>query len=343
MRRFVPILLVISLALALWPRLLRSRTSVPPSSISSENQQPPTITATPPVELTLPLESKSVRFAVIGDSGTGDLRQYEVADQMVRFHGKFQFDFVIMLGDNLYRGASPHDFERKFEKPYKPLLDAGVEFHASLGNHDNPNERFYKLFNMGGQRYYAFKKGNARFFALDSNYMDPPQLDWLKKQLEETDSTWKICFFHHPLYSDAKAHGPDTDLRALLEPVFEKFGVGVVLSGHEHAYERIEPQHGTSYFVLGNSGQLRPHNLRTSAEMARGFDTDEAFMLVEIAGDRFYFQVISRTGQTVDSGVILKQQKRSARSDSSTSTSTMIDMGHLVTPRPLRNALRAKF
>ena len=48
-----------------------------------------------------------------------------------------------------------------------------MKFYASLGNHDNPNERFYKPFNMGEKRYYSFRKGNAEFFALDSNYMDP--------------------------------------------------------------------------------------------------------------------------------------------------------------------------
>ena len=68
------------------------------------------------------------------------------------------FSFVIMLGDNIYGGDSPADFARKFEEPYKPLLDAGVKFYASLGNHDNPDERLYKLFNMGGERYYTSRR-----------------------------------------------------------------------------------------------------------------------------------------------------------------------------------------
>ena len=343
MRRFVMVILVISLALAHWARLRGSWVFVPHAPVAAAEPQQGGETGASPIVLTLPLESKSVRFAVIGDSGTGTPKQYEVAAQMARFHEKFPFEFVIMLGDNLYHGSRSGDFEMKFERPYKALLDAGVEFRAALGNHDNPNERFYKLFNMGGQRYYAFKKGGAWFFALDSNYMDPPQLDWLKKQLEDSGSGWKICFFHHPLYSDAKAHGPDTDLRALLEPVFEKFGVGVVLSGHEHAYERLEPQHGISYFVLGNSGQLRPHNLKTSAGMAKGFDTDEAFMLVEIAGDQFYFQTISRKGQTVDSGVVLKQPKKAGRSVSPRQALAMMDAGYLVIPEPRWIDFRAMF
>lgn len=95
-----------------------------------------------------PLKSNSVRFAVIGDMGTGEAPQYEVAERMISTRQTFPFDFVIMLGDDIYGGSGPKDFEKKFEVPYKPMLDAGVKFYASLGNHDNPSERFYKIFNM---------------------------------------------------------------------------------------------------------------------------------------------------------------------------------------------------
>ena len=267
------------------------------------------LSATSPIDLRLPLKNGSVRFALIGDSGTGDSAQAEVAAQMVKYREKFPFDFVLMLGDNLYGGSSPHDYKKKFEQPYQTLLDGGVKFYASLGNHDNPNERFYGPFNMGGQRYYTFKKGNAEFFALDSNYMDPEQLQWVEQKLGGGGSSWKICFFHHPLYSDGAFHGPDLDLRKRIEPLFQKQGVNVVFSGHEHVYERLTPQNAIYYFVLGCSGELRPHNLRPSAAMAKGFDTDRAFMLVEIAGDELAFQTVSRAGETVDSGTLTKQRK----------------------------------
>src|SRR5439155_18643102 len=104
------------------------------------------------LDVRLPLEQQSVRFAVIGDSGTGDRPQYEVAQQMELYRQKVGFDFVLMLGDNIYGGHRPKDFLNKFERPYKPLLDAGVKFYAVLGNHDDPNdERLYKPFNMNGE------------------------------------------------------------------------------------------------------------------------------------------------------------------------------------------------
>ena len=272
---------------------------------------PPAFAAlpTPDLQLKLPLKANSVRFAVIGDAGTGKPPQLEVAQETEAYRKVVSFSFVIMLGDNIYGGDRPRDFARKFEEPYRPLLDAGVKFYASLGNHDNSDEPLYKLFNMGGKRYYSFKKNDVAFFALDSTYMNPEQLSWLEEQLRNSTAAWKICYFHHPLYSDGKYHGPDLDLRSALVPLFQKYHVNVVFSGHEHVYERLKPQNDIDYFVLGNSGELRYHNLRPSDRMQAGFDTDRDFMLVEIDADQLYFQTISRTGLTVDSGVLQRQSK----------------------------------
>ncbi|MBZ5490010.1 MAG: metallophosphoesterase [Acidobacteriia bacterium] len=255
------------------------------------------------LDVRIPLLDKSVRFAVIGDSGTGARAQYEVAQMMEAYQQATKFDFVIMLGDNIYGSHSPRDFVKKFEQPYKPLLDAGVKFYASLGNHDDPDdERLYKPFNMGGERYYAFRKGEAAFFALDSNYMDPRQLSWLDQNLKNSQGTWKICFFHHPLYNDGRHHGADSDLRTQVLPLFERYGVNAVFSGHEHVYQRIKPENNIYYFVLGNSGKLMTHDFGEARERVKGFDSDQSFMLVEIAGDKLYFQTISRSGETIDSG-----------------------------------------
>jgi hypothetical protein len=124
----------------------------------------------------LPNRPGSVKFAAIGDNGTGEQPQYETADQMTRLHKVFPFDLVIMLGDNMYGGQQPADFVKKFEMPYAALLSAGVKFQASLGNHDRDENVLYKPFNMNGQRYYSYARNNVRFFALDSTRMDDKQL-----------------------------------------------------------------------------------------------------------------------------------------------------------------------
>ena len=255
----------------------------------------------------LPLMPKSVRFAVIGDNGTGGKEEYEIGTLMEKFHETTGFDFVLMNGDDIYGGKSASEIRKKFELPYAALLAGGVKFYATLGNHDNPNERFYKPFNMNEKRYYNFRNGNVEFFALDSTYMDTAQMNWLTTQLGNSTAAWKICFFHHPLYSDGKFHGPDLDLRARLEPVLIKYRVNVVFTGHEHFYERLKPQHGIYYFIEGSSGELREHNLKQSATVGKGFDTDRAFMVVEVAGDELYFETISRTGAIVDSGKMDRQ------------------------------------
>jgi 3',5'-cyclic AMP phosphodiesterase CpdA len=263
-----------------------------------------------------PLKPNSVRFAAIGDMGTGEKPQYQTAQQMTSVRQIFPFDFVIMLGDNIYGGSGAKDFEKKFEEPYKPLLDAGVKFYASLGNHDNPNERLYKFFNMNGSSYYTFKKGNVRFFALDSNYMDAKQLTWLEKQLKDAgNKDWKICFFHHTLYSTAKAHGSAVELRSLLEPMFIKYGVDAVFAGHDHVYERIHPQGGIYYFTEGSSGELRPGDLKRTSIEEKGFDADRTFMLIEISGEEIYFETLSRVGNLIDSGTLPRVARPTPKSD----------------------------
>ena len=213
-------------------------------------------------DFAFPLQANSVRLAAIGDMGTGEPLQIDVAQQMVKSRAAFPFEFVITLGDNLYTGSSPSDFDKDFAVPYKPLLDAGVQFYAALGNHDKTNERFYKPFNMNGANYYTYKKGNVRFFALDSNYMDPKQVAWLETGLRDAgNGDWKICYFHHPLYSSGRFHGPAKDLRKVLEPLFVRYGVDVVFAGHDHVYERVRPQQGVYYFTEGASGELRAGNL----------------------------------------------------------------------------------
>ena len=260
----------------------------------------------------LPNQQGSLKFAAMGDNGTGDRVQYEMADQMAKVHRTFPFDLVIMLGDNMYGGQSASDYVKKFETPYAPLLSAGVKFQASIGNHDRPEQVNYRLYNMNGQRYYTYTRANVRFLALDSNLMDKKQLDWVDATLRDAREDWKIPYFHHPLYSNAARHGSAVDLRVLLEPLFVKYGVNVVFSGHDHVYERLKPQKGIYYFVSGSAGQLRKGNMDPSDQTAASYDQDLSFMAVEVAGSDMFFQTISRTGRTVDSGVIRRQPKPGA-------------------------------
>jgi 3',5'-cyclic AMP phosphodiesterase CpdA len=256
-------------------------------------------------DITLPNKPDSLRFAIIGDSGTGSDAQYKVSGVLTASRARFPYELVLMLGDNLYYGSGEKDYQKKFERPYKALLDSGLKFYATLGNHDNSNERFYKPFNMNGERYYSFKpKPGVRMFALDSNYMDKPQLAWLEKELAASGADWKIAFFHHPLYSSGGSHGSDVQLREQLEPLFLKYGVDAVFSGHEHFYERIKPQKGIYYFISGGAAKLRDGDVKSSGLTAKAFDSGYHFMLIELTKEALNFQVISDQGKTVDSGAL---------------------------------------
>ena len=275
---------------------------------SAKSGQP----AAAPVHLTVPLKEGSVRFAIIGDTGTGTEKQYEVGRMMARYKQAFPFEFVLLMGDNLYKSEKAEDYRKKFEDAYKALLDDKVKFYASLGNHDESNQRFYEKFNMNGEEYYNFKKGNVSFYALNSNYMDKKQVKWLEEKLAADTSEWKVAYFHHPPYSSGGRHGSDTGLREVVEPIFVKYGVNVVLAGHEHFYERIKPQKGIYYFISGAGGKLARGDVKDRSPLTeKAYDEDMSFMIVEVVKDQMHFQVISRTGETVDSGVIVNQRKKS--------------------------------
>jgi predicted phosphodiesterase len=301
-------------------------TAVPPSAQRATSTEIRELSPAPGA-LALPLKQGSIRFAVIGDSGRGDDAQHDVARQMVAWRSKFPFDFVVMLGDNIYPPHSPDDYVRKFEEPYRALLAAGVTFYAAIGNHDQPSELDYPKFNMGGKRYYTFRRNErrveglagagVRFFVLDSRSLDPGQLAWLQDALAKSETQWKICYFHHPLYTSGRYVASARALRTVLEPLLLAGDVDVVLTGHEHFYERLQPQHGIAYFISGGAGSLRKGDIRPSPLMGRGFDTDYHFMMMEVSGDTLYFQAISRTGETVDAGEVTR---RSGKGDATVDT-----------------------
>ena len=153
-------------------------------------------------------------------------------------------------------------------------------FHAAIGNHDDSAQIRYARFNMDGQRYYTFRESErrlagmagagVRFFVLDSRSLDPEQLTWLREQLKESGTAWKICYFHHPLYTSGRYRAGARALRTVLEPILVEGDVDVVLSGHEHLYERLQPQHGISYFISGGAGSLRRGDLSPSTVHAQG-------------------------------------------------------------------------
>ena len=288
-------------------------------------EQPPLGVPTVPPETTRgaapPLAMPAIRggtvFALMGDSGSGDMPQKAVAQSMLTyFTTARRFPFVLMLGDNLY----DDDYTGEFSEPYKPLLDRGVTFYAALGNHDRDLEIHFKPFNMNDRDYYSFDRGNARFAVLNSNHAsDPAQAKWLDTVFTDAGDRWRICFFHHPLYSSGQHAAESREvIRPALEPALRRNDVNVVFSGHEHAYERVAPQHGIRYFVSGGGGRnLYDVHPQAFDEVAV---SEHHFMVAEVAGDRLFFEAVTPAQKVLDCGVIYRTADAAAKPDNDTHT-----------------------
>jgi tartrate-resistant acid phosphatase type 5 len=207
-----------------------------------------------------------VRFAVIGDYGTNDAPEVQVA-RMVQ---GWQPDFILTLGDNSYidREKGKNGFERGVVDHYGAFIQSKekdptgekTRFFPAMGNHDYDSDgigsgvdaqrlidyadAFAVPSGEGGIHYYEFARGPVRFFALDSNKndvwsgsrTDSKQYAWWKKAMGAAKERWKIVYFHHAPYDSGTRHRRDVQMRAWN---FERSGVTAVLAGHEHVYERV--------------------------------------------------------------------------------------------------------
>jgi len=194
---------------------------------------------------------------VMGDTGRGSREtNTEVAQQNGRVPQGVPLRFRDHARDNIYGSDTPTEMANQVRNPLQaaPRRRSGVPCEPRQSR--QPNQRFYKLFNMGGERYYTFRaskggiskltEGGVRFFALDTDYLDEPQIDWLEKELSSSTSDWKISFFHHPLYSSGKTHGSALETRAVLEPLFVKYGVSAAFSGQTTSTSASSPRRAAS-------------------------------------------------------------------------------------------------
>ena len=269
------------------------------------------------------------RFIAIGDTGCGCSGQEKVATRLVDWHRTHPFKTVVMLGDNIYggvmgtRGGNKSLFDDKFDRYYSPLLDSGVKFFATLGNHDMETRggvdliRDKKRFNIqGSQGYYDFYSDEAadgkplvHFISLnsvsliDQDAADKAQIAWMSKTLSESKAVWKVVYFHHPLYAPSgEGHEPELQLRRDLEDVFVAAGVQLVLTGHNHYYARMKTQRGITHFISGGGGRslkepiINKYTVR-AAEIYH-------FINFDVYADRLEFQVVPADGNFLDKGMI---------------------------------------
>lgn len=251
-------------------------------------------------------ESAPVAFAAFSDSGHEGPDQLQVFSQIE----SVPVDLLLHAGDVDQGSGTLAGYEQAFFAPYASLL-ALVPFFPAPGNHDydsDGGETFRQVFSLpetgapkGRERWYSFDWGPVHFIALDTQTMCDEQTAWLEQDLAATRQPWRIAYGHRPPYSSG-GHGSNDDVRRAFSPIFERRGVALVISGHDHHYERTLPQNGVTYVVTGGGGVgTRP--VGTSSFTAFSEQVLE-FVHVMIEGDLLTLRAIDATGQLFDSVVI---------------------------------------
>lgn len=252
-----------------------------------------------------------LRFAAIGDNGSGGRQAMAVAEQLAHAYTAAPFGLVALLGDICYYGNFADRYDDVFRRPMGPLLDAGVGFELAIGNHDDgfrhtdegSEEIGAELRLLGTpSEYYATSHGPVDFFYLDSSIPGAfgagaaTQWEWLDDTLAVASNQWRIVALHHPLYSSGR-HGSTLAARARLEPILRRHHVDLVLAGHDHHYERTHPQHGITHVVSGGGCKTtRVGRSSFTAAAARVLQ----FLLVDVDGDRLTGRCITADGVVVD-------------------------------------------
>ena len=269
-----------------------------------------------PVDITLPPHAWSVtddhvRLAAIGDNGSGGRQAMAVAERMARTYTQQPFGTVSLLGDISYYGDFDDRYQQVFLAPMRPLLDAGVEFQLALGNHDkgivhdDPSlaaiAAEIELLDVPS-RYYSVTRGPVELFYLDSSHPGllgqgaAEQLSWLDDALADSTSPWKILHLHHPPYSSG-THGSTPHVQGTVVPIVRRHQVDLVLSGHDHDYERTHPIDGTTYVVSGGGCKTRHMG---HSDFTAAAEATLHFLVLDIERDQLTCTAIRPDGTHAD-------------------------------------------
>ena len=201
-----------------------------------------------------PAPPAAVGILAIGDFGVGGAVERGRGAAMRRFAAARPADVLVTLGDNDYT-ERPRAFRRNWRESFGWARTRGLDVFGTLGNHDVRVDRGRYEFPQLGmpRRYYRRRIGNVAFFLLDSNLVGPGQTAWLRRSLRDSTARWKLVAFHHPAFTCGKYRGAPA-VRRRWVPLFERYGVDLVLSGHDHNYQRFTPRRGVTYVVHGGGG-----------------------------------------------------------------------------------------
>lgn len=235
-----------------------------------------------------------ISFVAFGDSGSGSADQMDILAQL----HTVPFRFMLHTGDIAYESGTMAEFEANFFAVYATLLRSFAMFPTS-GNHDEA-AIYHQVFDLpwdGSHSWYSFDYGDAHFVSLDTNDVTDEQAAWLDQDLTANQREWTIVYGHHPAFSSGE-HGSTASVQKLFVPIFERHGVDLVLAGHDHDYERTEPQNGVNYLVTGGGG--RGTRAVGSSSFTAFSEQVLNFVYVEIEGNQLRLHAIDATGDEFD-------------------------------------------
>jgi 3',5'-cyclic AMP phosphodiesterase CpdA len=260
----------------------------------------------------------SATFAVLGDNGTGGRNAMDIARQMAHTYEQTPYGLVVLLGDISYYGSIADRSQEVFFEPFRPLLDAGVTFELAVGNHEleyepssEANQEIVRRLEVVGEEgaFYSVVHGPVEIFIIDSSTPQvtgaagPAQITWLRGALSASTAPWKVAALHHPPYSSG-GHGSNIAVREALEPLFVEFGVDLVLTGHDHHYERTVQLDGVTYVVSGAGSKLRGTGTSDFTAVA---ENRLQFMVAEATTDTIRLQAIGIGGVVIDDFTLVRE------------------------------------
>jgi tartrate-resistant acid phosphatase type 5 len=238
----------------------------------------------------------------VGDFGVGGKTQRELGAAMRRFEARNPAEYLVALGDNDYT-ESPAAFRANWEESFGWTDEAGVEVAGALGNHDvrvDGGRYQFDALSMPG-RFYRRSFGSVELFVLDSNDVDAAQTAWLRRALARSRAKWKIAAMHHPPFSCGKYRSHQRVV-ARWVPLFQRYGVKLVLAAHDHNYQRFAPRRGVRYVVHGGGNRnLYPLN-RCPASYPRRLRArrEHGFLYLVVRGNRLDGYAVTPSGRRTD-------------------------------------------
>jgi hypothetical protein len=250
--------------------------------------------------------SAATQILAVGDFGVGGTTERDLGAIMQRFESGHPSDLLVTLGDNDYT-ESPRAFHRNWVAAFDWLGGAEVRVAGTLGNHDirvDGGRYEFDELDMPRARYRRVV-GNIELFILNSNRVSVARTDWLKRVLSASTATWKIVVFHHPAWTCGEYRSNVAVVRKWV-PLFEQYGVQLVLNGHDHNYQRFGPRRGVTYIVHGGGGShLYPIESCPSSYPTRRFArAAHGFLYLRATDTELHVSAVNRRRREIDTVVI---------------------------------------